>query len=191
MTNGIDTAALIRDHTPVLVLYPEIPRGSERVRDKDYPHVSPLAHDYHPRDIRIVLENSDLHSRFGRGRSGPENSDRMLDRMEKADFERDLDVLPGAKPDEREKFWKAYGNIEDKDAEYPRTCYARAVWGKGIIEDRVLVQYWYPYFYNDFWNTHEMDWETVMIVFKVMDGVATPTLCAYSAHLRRRRRPAD
>ncbi len=96
MTNAIDTDALIRDHTPVLVLYPEIPRGSERVRDKDYPHVSPLAHDYHPRDIRIVLENSGLHSRFGFGGSGKETSKDMLDRMEKVDYERDLDVLPGA-----------------------------------------------------------------------------------------------
>ena len=183
MTNGIDTAALIRDHTPVLVLFPEIPRGSERIRDEDYPHVSPLAHDYHPRDIRIVLENSGLHSRFGFGGSGTETSDEMLDRMERADFERDLDLLPGVEPDDREQFWKAYGNILDKDAKYRRTCYARSACGKGVIKDRVLVQYWYPYFYNDFWNTHEMDWETVMIVFKVMDGVAAPTLCAYSAHL--------
>ena len=183
MTTGIDTAALIRDHTPVLVLYPEIPRGSKRTRDDNYPHVSPLAHDYHPRDIRMVLEHSSLHSRFGRGGSGPGRSDEMLDRMEKADFERDLDVLPGAKPDDRERFWKAYGDIEDKDAKYPRACYARSVWGKGVIKDRVLVQYWYPYFYNDFWNTHEMDWETVMIVFKVQGSVAAPTLCAYSAHM--------
>ena len=107
----------------------------------------------------------------------------MLDRMEQGDYEKDLDLVPGLKPDDRAGFWNVYAAIPKDRDEFQRACYARVVWGKGIHSDRILAQYWYPYFYNDFWNTHEMDWEVIMIVFKVIDGEARPAVCAYSAHL--------
>ena len=51
------------------------------------------------------------------------------------------------------------------------------------MKNRLVVQYWYAYFYNDFWNVHEMDWEVVMIILKVEGETARPTAGAYSAHM--------
>lgn len=107
----------------------------------------------------------------------------MLDKMEGERYENDLDLLPGVPPDDRDAFWKAYAAVPKGQEEYRRTCYARVVKGRGPDRDRLVVQYWYAYFYNDFWNTHEMDWETIMIIFKLTDGIPRPTVCAYSAHM--------
>ena len=181
MNSSFDEDVLIEEYTPLLVLYPEIHQGSSRLVSEDYPHGSPLEYDYHPRDIRLVLDLAGHHYRFKPWRSRTSNWQMMLDRMEKKKYRRDLDLLPGVDGDEREKFWNAYAAIPKDDEHRQRACYARAVTGSGILSDRVLVQYWYAYFYNDFWNTHEMDWETVMIVFK-QDDRLRPTLCAYSAH---------
>ncbi len=51
---------LTRKYTPLLVLYPEIPRDSIRVVTPDWQTFGcpPLTYDYHPRDIRLVLENA-------------------------------------------------------------------------------------------------------------------------------------
>ena len=183
MTLPFDEAALVKEYTPMLVLYPEIEGRSERKRNENYPHESPLLWDYHPRDIRVVLEHSSLHVRFRLGQAKLRTWGEMLDRMEKTQYRLDLDLLPGVKQEDKASFWKEYGEVQDRDAKYLRTCYSRTTTGWGIIGDRVLVQYWYPYFYNDFWNTHEMDWEVVMIVFKVTGERPVPTICAYSAHL--------
>ncbi len=178
----LNEANLIKEYTPALVLYPEIPEGSVRERNPNYHHESPLLHDYHPRDIRIVLENSSFFHRFRPWKGKTSNWSKMLDRMEKKGYKKHLDLLPGVKLDDRETFWKVYGAISKNQEHYQRVCYARVVKGAGINSNRILVQYWYAYFYNDFWNTHEMDWETVMIIFKSGDDNPRPTICAYSAH---------
>ena len=51
---------LVSKYTPLLVLYPEIPRGSTRILIPEWKTIDcpPLSHDYHPRDIRLVLENA-------------------------------------------------------------------------------------------------------------------------------------
>jgi hypothetical protein len=183
MTPPMDETTLVELYTPLLVLYPEIPAGSVRVRNPDYPHAAPIEYDYHPRDIRIVLEQSSFHVRFGLGKGRARGWSEMLNRMARVRYRMNLDLLPGVAPEDREAFWTAYAAIPKDREEFRRACYARVVPGKAINGDRVLVQYWYPYFYNDFWNTHEMDWETVMIVLKLTDGGPRPTVCAYSAHL--------
>lgn len=182
MVVGIDEAALVEKYAPLMVLYPEIPPGSVRTRNENYPHESPLTYDYHPRDIHIVLEHAGFYSRIRPWKDKAHGWARMLDRMEKASYENNLDLVPGLKSDDRAGFWNVYAAIPKDRDEFQRTCYARVVWGKGIHHDRVIVQYWYPYFYNDFWNTHEMDWEVIMIVFKVIDDDVRPSVCAYSAH---------
>ncbi len=182
MTMPFDKDTLVKKYTPVLVLYPEIPEGSTRVRNPDYPHVAPLDHDYHPRDIRMVLEHSSLHRRLRPWNGKACDWQKMLDRMEKTDYKKDIDVLPGVGVDDREAFWKTYAGIPKGKAHYERACYARVVMGSGVSYDRIVVQYWYAYFYNDFFNTHEMDWEPVMIVFKLTDDGPRPTTCAYAGH---------
>ena len=186
MTLPFDVAELVDRYNPQLVLYPEIPEGKSRdeCKNPDYPDESPLLYDYHPRDIKMVLEHSSFHLRFRFGKGVTRGWRDMLDRMERAGYGKNLDLLPGVQSDDRESFWRTYGDMQQRDEKYPRACYARVVRGARRNEDRVLVQYWYAYFYNDFWNTHEMDWETVMIVFKLTSDGPAPTVCACSAHFK-------
>ena len=191
-------------HAPVLVLYPEIDEGTRRERDPDYPQVSPLSHDYHPRDIRMVLDHATLRSgrwrpawrwfsgRFGFGKARAPGSEALVSEMVRRRGKTpDLKLLPGADgsdrrvpltdPRDRDAYWAGYGAIRDKDTRYPRACYARVVEGAGITDDRVLLQYWYPYYYNDFWNIHEMDWECAMVLLST--GELQPQVCVLSAHM--------
>ena len=185
--NESEKEDLIRRHTPQLVLYHEISRKTtrEKSRDPDYLDESPLPFDYHPRDIRLVLENSGFHTRFRLWGKGKKSDWRkMLDRMEGKKYEKDLDVLPGVQSDKPEIYWEEYAKVVERNKDdYKHRCYARVVPGKDTNDDRLVVQYWYAYFYNDFWNLHEMDWECVMIVFKTDgDEVPKPTVCVGSAH---------
>jgi len=186
MTAPIDEATLVKEYTPVLVLYPEIPTGTSRPDIQENPRVSPLPYNYHPRDIKMVLENCNLQrSRFLPRSYGTYSWDDMLDKMEEAEYLRNLDILPGVSRKKRQGVWGAYANIAKNSEDYRRVCYARVVEGKNdsINKDQIMIQYWYAYFYNDFWNTHEMDWETVMIVFQKVGNEAQPRVCAYSAHI--------
>ena len=182
MAISIDETALVERYTPLMVLYPEIQQGSTRKLDKDFPFEAPLANDYHPRDIRIVLEYSGFYERFGLCEEKPVGWSRRLDLMEEVRYERDLDLVPGTAAVDKEGFWSKYAEIPKDREEFQKACYARVFHGKATHHDRILVQYWYPYFYNDFWNTHEMDWEVVMIVFKETKSGPQPIVCAYSAH---------
>ena len=139
MAGKIDEAALVAEYVPLMVLYPEIPAGSVRTHSENYPHESPLIYDYHPRDIRIVLDHSGFHSSFRPWKDKPRGWNQMLDRMEKARYEKDLDLEPDQKSDDREGFWGAYAAIPKHRDEFQRACYARVVWGKGIHHDRVLA----------------------------------------------------
>ena len=93
MTAEADIRKLIEDHTPVLVLYPEINSGISRKQDwnGDFQDNgrSPLSFDYHPRDVRLVLEHSIFHEwfRWFRRRRVPTDWNSMLGRME-------LDLTP-------------------------------------------------------------------------------------------------
>ncbi|MCS7006760.1 MAG: hypothetical protein NZL88_04305 [Gaiellaceae bacterium] len=65
------------------------------------------------------------------------------------------------------------------------TVYARVVTEAGH-PDKLALQYWLFYAFNDFNNTHEGDWEMIQLVFDAPD-VATalrqdPTVIGYSSH---------
>ena len=186
MTLPFDAAALVKEYTPQLVLYPEITSAKTRKQSENpnYPDEAPLLYDYHPRDIRLVLEHSGFHARIRLWGSGRKSEwKKMLSRMKAKKYKKNLDVLPGVKLDGRDRFWDEYARIiQGNNEDYRHACYARVVHGTGLNVDRLLVQYWYPYFYNDFWNAHEMDWECIMIVFKRTDKGPDPTVCACSAH---------
>ena len=180
----LDEKALIDAYAPLLVQYPEIPAGSKRVLNSDFPQKAPLLYDYHPRDIRIVLDRSGFHSRWRRGGEASYTASELLDSMEESRYRRDLDLMPSVGLHDREVMWRSYAEIPDRDDGYPRTCYGRVVEGSGVNAGRTIVQYWFPYFYNDFWNAHEMDWESVTtVLWSSMDGSLRPAVAAYSSHL--------
>ena len=187
MTTDIDIPDLIKKHTPVMIMYPEIPSGT--VREQEWNHEfrenmkSPLPYDYHPRDVRLVLEYSIFHEwfRWFRRRRKITTWQGMLDRMERVKYRKNLDVFPKVSKSDKPLFWSEYGKIASKDERYHHTCYARLVRGNSLGRDLLVIQYWYAYLYNDFWNAHEMDWETVMVVLDG-EGQHAPLICAYSAH---------
>jgi len=176
----IDEAAIVQQFRRLLVLYPEITAGTQREMNKDFSEVVSLNYDYHPRDIRIVLDNCSLHGITIENEENRERWRMFLDEMETSEYKRDIHILDDVSRTDREGFWRCYGDIHKED--YPRKCYARLVRGTQKRSNRIVVEYWYPYFYNDFWNAHEMDWEAVMIVFKLEGERLRPSVCACSAH---------
>ncbi len=68
---------------------------------------------------------------------------------------------------------------------YPPTVYAHIV-QQSDVPDRVFVQYWIYWYYNDWNNKHESDWEGITVVFdatSVEDALASdPIAVGYSQH---------
>jgi hypothetical protein len=59
----------------------------------------------------------------------------------------------------------------------------------------VAVQYWFMYYYNDWYNRHEVDWEGMTIILRagrtapVVPEALTPEIAGYATHVSGRRRP--
>ncbi len=55
-----------------------------------------------------------------------------------------------------------------------------------VSEDRVALQYWFWYVFNDFNNTHEGDWERIQLIFDASSAeealTMEPTEVGYSQH---------
>jgi hypothetical protein len=165
-------------YKPLLVLYPEIPKGSVRKEIPDWKTKGcpPLTHDYHPRDIKLVLENAAI---LGDRNGEPGNFEDMLKLME-ANRRSRIDIVVGAGPNDKDAFWNRYAANKDK---YDRRCYANVVRGRGRYKGLLALEYWYAYFYNDWKFCHEMDWEEVVVYLKVSRTKEDiPVACACSAH---------
>jgi hypothetical protein len=180
-------------YRPLLVLYPEIELGSQR---KSHYHSDygvgnpPLDQDYHPRDVKLALDHA-APPEFLRGVRAQVRTWLRLPKPARAAVLETMsnnevgyiDILPGARPSQMDKFWDAYANIKNRDEEYPRKAYARIVPGTRRYADFVIIQYWLAYFFDDWANVHEMDWEMVSVVVK-NPGTEDerPVACAYRAH---------
>jgi len=170
---------LVPKYKPLLVLYPEIPSGSVRTTHPSWRAGGPpLTHDYHPRDIKLVLENTAM---LG-DRDEPGDWEIMLKRME-AHRRKRIDVLVGVGPGDRDAFWRRYAAIDRSLPKYDHRCYAHVVTRRGSYKRLLAIEYWYAYLYNDWKTVHEMDWEAVVVVLRVnRKGREMPVACACSAH---------
>lgn len=170
---------LTSKYRPLLVLYPEIPSGSMRTVHPGWRTGGPpLTHDYHPRDIRLVLENAGI---LG-DKDEPGDWQIMLERMETYRRKR-IDVVIGAGPGDRDTFWERYAAVDKSLPKYDRRCYAHVVMGSGSYKGLVAMEYWYAYLYNDWKTVHEMDWEEVVVILRVnRKGSEIPLACGCSAH---------
>ena len=69
--------------------------------------------------------------------------------------------------------------------EYPPTVYSHVV-QQPDVPDRVFVQYWIYWYYNDWNNKHESDWEGITVVFdatSIDEALASePIAVGYSQH---------
>lgn len=97
--------------------------------------------------------------------------------------------------------WERYLQVVEADAarpaaerRYPHTLYARVLEGRELPEigehhplsHAVALQYWWFFFYNDAWNRHQGDWESITVFLHrdphgVPDGYA-PLGAAYASH---------
>jgi hypothetical protein len=126
--------ALAERYKPLLVLYPEVSSETRRVRpDWRKSGLSPLYEDYHPRDVRLVLD----HARIP-GRTPPHDGDRLLEELERnAKVER-IDLLAGIGHADRQKFWAEYYRIVNKegshqgDETYPHSAYVHIAYGDDV-----------------------------------------------------------
>lgn len=186
---------LASKYCPLLVLYPEIEDGSRR---KDHHHRShrpgrpPLDQDYHPRDIRLVLDKARLPG--SREKPSREQRGKLLDAMSETDENRlidHIDLIDRGGPREVDKFWREYAGIANKDGnpEYRRKAYARVVRGCQQSQDYISIQYWMAYFFDDWANVHEMDWEMVSIIVKKTQTIEEPIACVFNAHIGGFRKP--
>ena len=179
---NLENKRLAMKYRPLLVLYPEIADGSRRKDHHRRGHglgsPPPLDQDYHPRDIRFVLDHACLPG-------SKENSPReqVLDAMSenKVNY---IDLIDKRGPKEVDKFWRAYAEAKKKDSNpgYQRKAYAWVVKGSGRFKDYISIQYWLAYFFDDWANVHEMDWEMVSIILKKTDSTEEPVACVFNAH---------
>ena len=182
LQNDNDNKSLAEKYRPLLVLYPEIEDGSRRQdhHHTDYgPGKPPLDQDYHPRDIRLVLDNACLP-----GQKEKPSRDDLLDAMSENSIDY-IDLIDERGPKEVDKFWRVYADMYDKDSnpEYQRKAYARIVKGSQWFKDYISIQYWLAYFFDDWANVHEMDWEMVSIILKKLDSTEEPVACVFNAHI--------
>jgi len=185
----IENEKLAKKYRPLLVLYPEIEDGSRR---KDHYHPArerlgwpPLDQDYHPRDIRLILDHVWLRDRKGK----PSRED-VIDVMSINEVQY-IDLIDGKGPKHVNKFWKVYAGIRNKDSIldeenkplYGRKVYARVLRGTRWFENYISIQYWMAFFFDDWANVHEMDWEMVSVILKKTDKIEKPVACVYNAHV--------
>jgi hypothetical protein len=180
---------LAEKYRPLLVLYPEIEDGSER-RDHyhpigERPGKRPLDEDYHPRDIRFVLDNV-----WSRAKNGMAPREEVLDAMSENRIDH-IDLINTGGPKDVDKFWRVYAIARDKDnnPEYRRRAYARVVRGDRWFQDFLSIQYWMAYFFDDWANVHEMDWEAVTVILKRTESIEQPVACVFNSHIGAFRKP--
>jgi hypothetical protein len=184
----LENERLARKYRPFLVLYPEIEDGSRR-KDHHYhghkPGRPPLDQDYHPRDIRFVLDNARLP-----GMKEKSTREQLLEAMSENTIDY-IDLIDSHGPKDVAKFWYVYADNKNKDSNpmYQRKAYAWVVQGSGRYEDYIFIQYWLPYFFDDWANIHEMDWEMVSIILKKSGSTEEPIACVFNAHMGAFRKP--
>jgi hypothetical protein len=193
--------ALAERYRPLLILYPEISTQTRRYRPNWRElHQAPLCEDYHPRDVRLVLD----HARIP-GRAALHDGEKLLDELESNPATRRIDILAGIGP--REEFWAQYYGIvsriivnkEDhkEDDTYPCLAYVHVVHGDDVTTETppgdhapdyrglIAIDYWFIYLYNDWKSVHEGDWEHIVVVVKEAadpQGQPEAIACAYSVH---------
>jgi hypothetical protein len=181
-------------YSPVLVLFPEY--------QAEGPPWKQRPADYHPRPVEIFLDHARARSprswspkkRILTYISYPVNAvadwltrlfrkarPMNLKEMLAANLEGGLGRVvldSGVRP--REAAWKRYFSIlDDNPAKYPHRCYVHVV---AANADKIAIQYWFFFYYNDYWNRHQADFEVVTVQLRRRADELEPTSVYYGAH---------
>ena len=216
MTTTDISARLAETFAPTLVIFPEDPRKRPYGDPRPTPEETG---DYHPCPVEIVLDGFWLYHKgrrlrdsktSRRGRPDEFGSEKewlvslLQRRRELAKAEINLRCV---QVDDPTSAWDTYHSLKagptsgpEGARPYPATVYSRVVSGQDILAagrqlpkafnaNHYAVQYWMFYYYNHWWNIHEMDWEMItLVVQKTAEGDLEPVTAAYSAHGSGRRR---
>jgi len=210
LTNNL-AISLATTFAPTLVIFPEdqakVPYGDPRPRQED-------TGDYHPCPVELVCDNFWLYRgrrRFrdlwsiGRGRPHSFSSERewLFSLVKQGTSLSEAVInLKGVEVNSPTTAWDKYFSIishslsRQEDAHpYPVVIYARVLSGQdvesveqtlpnGYKSEDVAVQYWLFYYYNYWWNLHEMDWEMItLIVRPARNDQWEPFKVGYAAHV--------
>lgn len=179
---------LAERYKPLLVLYPEISAASrDHARNKNWRESAnpPITQDYHPRDVRLILDHAWM------GIRSQHDGDLLLAQMDRNGSKRRIKYHRGMPtPD---KSWKNYRDIVAKQGTHRRENYPHQTYVHFAYADSqsryaglTAIQYWFIYYYNDWKTSHAGDWEHIVVFLRESpDNQAAdsrPIACAYSAH---------
>ncbi len=187
---------MIIDYSPIVVIFPEDEAAGPPWRNG-------LA-DYYPRSVSIFLDDARLiRPRLIRSqkvwinwiavrveswlrplrRALSERGGRKLKRMLAESLRQGKDVgLPHHVLDTgvsgSKDAWRRYHSLVNGSKDYAPTCYAQVLRRDG----QLVIQYWFFYYYNDYWNSHQSDFEMVSVYFRKEGSDYRPTGCVWGAH---------
>jgi hypothetical protein len=182
-----DPDELLRKHNPVLVI---LPQDFERSRPwRSWCSPSKLERgDYHPCSAKFFLSYVFVRSNprpwTKKPTAQPPSPEPLglealrelvlqTDRDATLEWEMDIAPIESQRPG---RAWSAYRNmVNARPKPFERVVYGRCV----PYRDRIALEYWYLYAYNDAGNYHEGDWEMIAIE---LDASGTPVRAGYSSH---------
>lgn len=180
-----ESRELLEKYNPLLVLRPNSPRlnrpgaiwGGRRGRG-----------DYHPCSAEFFLDQVTQYDKrrpfylfpHKKGTSGSQNiQDKLKDpTVETNHWELDVTRIQRSSfgPFGASRAWREYRRLLQDPQAKECVTYARAL----ATSDRVVLQYFYLYLYNDAANTHEGDWE--MVALELKKGTSLPERVGFSGH---------
>jgi hypothetical protein len=137
--------------------------------------------DQAPRPVEILLDRAELVYRDGDRVAEESRVDVTRLMALRGHPEAFLKLPPAIDDSQGQRRLYEEAVAADRTGRYAVTAYARvhcAATTAGL-GDRMVLQYWLFYLYNDFQNTHEGDWELVQVV---LDGARRPLYAAYAQH---------
>lgn len=182
----LNGAQLLKTYNPVLVLHAQDPKLT-------WPGASEPGMngwgDYHPCSAEFLLDRVCLRKEqppFRPFRWGWKRSERtgldvikqdvaaLANPHDSREWELDISDLPSQT---EKRAWEEYGKLlEEANPPHP---YRRVAYGRFVPGSPDILQYWYLYVYNDFFNNHEADWE--MAAIELGDD-GTPRRVGLSGH---------
>lgn len=197
-------------YAPTLVIFPE---DREKIPYDDHRPRLENTGDYHPCPVDLVLGNFSLNrgksvfnicplNRRGRPRSFDSERDWLFSLVKQGKKLSNAVInLTDVEVSQPLSAWSKYFSIishnvsqRDEGHPYPVVTYARVVSGQDVKSageelpqeyghNDIAIQYWWFYYFNHWWNLHEMDWEMITLIVRREEGDDwEPLKAGYATH---------
>lgn len=159
--SGLSDAALAEAYKPELHFYHDIN--------------TPARADFEPRTVQLLVDVPGTMLVTAAGSIYAPTIKKLAENPQAGNY---LD-LPGTPASPGQDYANAYlGQLAGNPDGYPITAYARVV-RNAEASGKTVVQYWFSYYSNNWYNTHEGDWEMVEVI---LGADLAPESVAYSQH---------